>query len=323
MQKSVATLLNGILDYAGLFPPEKLPFYDAIHAFRRYREHAYAPMMARFVIPIAQLPLVHQEVGDIIARSPSKTPWVFSVLGTPTADPDDFLESLEKDIRSIRKFLDSYKQGDVIVDGFEVLFPKDLISGSTKEIVSILSEIQNIWSTLPGVARIFFELPYREIKHFRTIVEAIHVHNKNHRDNIAAKLRTGGLTPDAVPSASELAEAIIHLNEADVAFKCTAGLHQPLRHFDKAVGADVHGFLNVWATAMASKIHKANLSQMCEILNSTQKNDFLFSADKMNVKSFSFSTEQIAFARQNCALSFGSCSFEEPLEYLQKMEMLS
>ena len=48
-------LLERIIDYAGLFPPAKLPLDDAIKNYARYRRDAEAWMLGRFVIPASRL----------------------------------------------------------------------------------------------------------------------------------------------------------------------------------------------------------------------------------------------------------------------------
>src|SRR5262249_48230544 len=44
-----------------------------------------------------------------------------------------------------------------------------------------------------------------------------------------AKMRTGGVTPEAIPSADTVAEYILACAERRLAFKATAGLHHPIR----------------------------------------------------------------------------------------------
>src|SRR5713101_4042837 len=57
MHACVRVLLNRILDYAGLFPPAKLPLEDALRTYLRYRkESPHRWMLGRFVCPTARLP---------------------------------------------------------------------------------------------------------------------------------------------------------------------------------------------------------------------------------------------------------------------------
>jgi hypothetical protein len=79
-------------------------------------------------------------------------------------------------------------------------------------------------------------------------------------DEVAAldlrlKLRTGGTTADAFPSPAELAACIDAALDRELGFKCTAGLHNAVRHpveqgFEHPV--DQHGFLNVLLATRAA-----------------------------------------------------------------------
>lgn len=263
-------------------------------------------MLARFVVPVAQLTNVHQEVGEFI--NVTKSPWVFSILLNVQKDSESFLESLESDVKSMRKFLDRYRQGEAVIDSCEVVLPQEFVENpSAQNLVPFLSEVKEVLSTMPGVPRLFFEVPYRQSKVLEKISTAFAQHNRHERHNIAAKLRTGGLTPDAVPTAEQIANALVTLKENGVAFKATAGLHQPLRHFDKDVGADVFGFFNVWFAAAAIYTQPANVGQLTEILQATQSSFFQFASEVASAGTFRFSLADLAKTRSEFALSFGSC----------------
>jgi hypothetical protein len=48
---SLHALLEGLIDYAGLFPPAALSMQDAVRNYARYREGEYAWALGRFVVP--------------------------------------------------------------------------------------------------------------------------------------------------------------------------------------------------------------------------------------------------------------------------------
>lgn len=55
MNASLRTLLSSLIDYAGLFPPARLPLDQAIRNYASYRRGPDASMLGRFVIPAARL----------------------------------------------------------------------------------------------------------------------------------------------------------------------------------------------------------------------------------------------------------------------------
>ena len=49
------TLLVGLVDFAGLFPPAALPMSDAVRQFAEYRAGPTAVSLGRFVVPVGRL----------------------------------------------------------------------------------------------------------------------------------------------------------------------------------------------------------------------------------------------------------------------------
>jgi hypothetical protein len=142
-----------------------------------------------------------------------------------------------------------------------------------------------------------------------------------------AKIRTGGLTPDAVPKANEIAEFLSQAAARRIPFKATAGLHHPLRS-DHALtySADsphaiMHGFINVFIAAafVWSGYDRATVTA---VLHECDPETFDFSDGQLTWRGRSLSTSQIAGARSEFAHSFGSCSFEEPLADLRALGWL-
>lgn len=76
---SLRALLEGLIDYAGLFPPAALSMQDAVRNYARYREGEFAWALGRFVVP-----------ADRANEVPSEFP--LSVLGVDeqkAANADD------------------------------------------------------------------------------------------------------------------------------------------------------------------------------------------------------------------------------------------
>jgi len=135
---------------------------------------------------------------------------------------------------------------------------------------------------------------------------------------LRAKIRTGGVTPDAFPSAETIAKFIRECRAHHVAFKATAGLHHPLRcvkpltYEPDAPTGPMHGFINVFvAAALPDRAEEILLDH-----------DFQFDDDGVSWRNERVTTEQLAHMRNTFAISFGSCSFEEPIGDLKDLGWL-
>lgn len=51
MTRSLRALLEGLIDYAGLFPPAALSMQDAVRNYARYRDGEYAWALGKFIVP--------------------------------------------------------------------------------------------------------------------------------------------------------------------------------------------------------------------------------------------------------------------------------
>jgi hypothetical protein len=139
-----------------------------------------------------------------------------------------------------------------------------------------------------------------------------------------AKIRTGGLQPEAIPSVDDVAAFISACAERRLAFKATAGLHhairgeQPLTYETDSARATMHGFLNVFMAAAFAWNGEKNISP---ILAETDPQAFAFD-DKAHWRDKSLDVQQVTAARMDFAHSAGSCSFEEPVQELQALGLL-
>jgi hypothetical protein len=124
-----------------------------------------------------------------------------------------------------------------------------------------------------------------------------------------AKVRTGGLGADATPAPEFLAAFLCGAAARRLPFKATAGLHHPIR-------STMHGFLNVFVAATFAwlGVDEATLTR---VLNETDPQAFEFRTDGLRWREWRASTDEVAQARRDFAHSFGSCSFEEPLNDLR------
>jgi hypothetical protein len=142
-----------------------------------------------------------------------------------------------------------------------------------------------------------------------------------------AKLRTGGLTPEAIPAPAAIADFLNRAAARRVPFKATAGLHHPVRaHRPLTYAVDspravMHGFLNVF-TAAAFAWHGFEREVLLAILEEEDPRAFEFAHEGLRWRNHRLATRQIESARDEFAHSFGSCSFEEPVADLRELGWL-
>jgi hypothetical protein len=142
-----------------------------------------------------------------------------------------------------------------------------------------------------------------------------------------AKVRTGGLTPEAIPSSAELAAFLYAAAARRMPFKATAGLHHPVRslrpltYAGDSPRAPMHGFLNVFCAA-ALAYHGVAREDVAGLIEETDPAALEFGESGFAWKGHRLSTSQIHSARSEFAHSFGSCSFEEPIADLRELGLL-
>jgi hypothetical protein len=142
-----------------------------------------------------------------------------------------------------------------------------------------------------------------------------------------AKVRTGGLTPEAVPSSEQVAQFLFDAAARRIPFKATAGLHHPLRaeqaltYAPDSPRAPMHGFLNVFAAA-AFAYEGMKFQSIVELLEERDPAALEFTDDDLRWSQYRIATDQVQAARRAFAHSFGSCSFEEPVTELRNLGLL-
>ena len=295
IEESVKVLLNGIVDYAGLFPPSELALNEAVENYASYLKSRYKWMLGRFVVPAARLDEFFETAQESFDASGEI--WKLSVLGG--ADVDATVKQIED--------FNQRAAGKAVADALEVKAASP-------------SEINNISVHLPEDLTTYFELPLDENLSDSIIELAIRKRR--------AKIRTGGITPDAFPPIERITRFMRICLAANVPFKCTAGLHHPLRsakpltYETNAPVGKMNGFLNVFlAAAFLQQGYEPKL--IYKLLKDERADDFQFRADGVLWQQEYFvHVGQLKVLRDRSVISFGSCSFTEPVEDLQELGLL-
>jgi hypothetical protein len=134
-----------------------------------------------------------------------------------------------------------------------------------------------------------------------------------------AKIRTGSIKPEGIPSIDAVADFLIRCAERKLPFKATAGLHHPIRasypltYAADAPRAVMHGFVNVFLAAAFAWHGDRDL---LPILQEEDPQAFRFDTQAC-WRDRRLTQQQIIAARKQFAHAFGSCSFLEPVQDLQ------
>ena len=309
MLPSVNAFFSQIIDYAGMFPPAKLPLEEALRNYLRYRkESPHRWMLGRFVCPTARL----QDFLALARTSQHSGLLSLTALGQQASQASEFGPQILADVQAIEDFRRGWGN-DAVIDTYEVALPKGAA------VQSLATEMQLVESRLKRAKlRWFIEIPLTGSRTFDEDQLAEISANRQ----VGLKLRTGGLTTDAFPSDDQVAFFIDRCRSARLPWKATAGLHHPRRHWDASLQFWHHGFLNVFGAGLLALAHPLNVNDMAEILSDREAQHFRFDADGFAWKDWTCPTAQIVELRSTAATSFGSCSFDEPCQDLLAMGLI-
>jgi hypothetical protein len=127
-----------------------------------------------------------------------------------------------------------------------------------------------------------------------------------------------------MPQSNTIAAFLVACAKRNVRLKATAGLHHAIRGEQRltyelpSATAVMHGFVNFFVAATAA-YDGANEAEIAEILNDDERRNFNASVEGLQWRKRGFSSEKIREMRERFAISFGSCSFEEPIDEMRAM----
>lgn len=289
---ALRSLLSGLIDYAGLFPPAGLSMDAAVRNYDSYMRGEYAWMLGRLIVPASCL----AEYEEIVRGAHiDASAWRLSVLATAA------------DVGRVTRFNADKRDRFGEIDVLEIK-------------AANAREIQDTALAYDGY-QLYFETPPET---WRSLLPAIGVARAR------AKIRTGGVIAEAIPEESRVLEFLRIASERRVAFKATAGLHHPLRRMQRLTykpdspEAVMHGFLNVFCAAVLLW-HEPELRQEAAWMLGERDADAI-TMDEMSMtwhnSGVTLTAEQIQEAREQFCMGFGSCSFTEPIEDLRALGWL-
>lgn len=302
-----------LIDYAGMFPPASLSLNDALNNYMEYLKGEYNWMLNRFVVPLSCL-------NELKVRTNESGEISLSVILTGGLSESEFRKNMENDIKLLSDFKNSVQH--MKISSFETTLPNELNKDELRD--DLLDFLIDISEQLDrGVnERIPLFLEARLDENYEgtilNVTESLASLNKSY----GYKLRTGGIKSDMFPSSEQIAYCILSCIEFGIPMKCTAGLHHPIRYYDKNLKITVHGFFNVFIAGIMAYALNLSEEEIISIIREENVREFSFTEDYLKWKDYELSWQHIKEARENLMVSFGSCSFTDPVEDLIELKLL-
>ena len=303
---ATSVLLDALIDYAGLFPPASLGMTGAVENYGNYSRSEYSWILGRFICPVARLGEFEKALGALFGdtgRQHNAAGFRGELSVLPGAD-------ISFDLDRVQEFNARFAASPL---------PVDVEIKSVELKVASPEEIARISNIMPEGLETYVEIPASG--HQRELIAAV-------ADcGLRAKIRTGGETADKFPVPEDVVEFIRLCAAAGVPFKATAGLHHPLRSMHRftyqldSPSGIMHGFLNVFLTAA---FLKAGMEPALakQVLVEQSAGAFHFDSNEIVWRDHKLNVRDIAAARQGFSVSFGSCSFTEPIDDLRTLHLL-
>jgi hypothetical protein len=293
---AIRTLLSKSIDYAGLFPPAELDMGTALENYVRYFTGPSSWALGRFIVPVSRL----AEFEDRLRHIPLHQvhwPWRFAaLLGT----------NVEVDLQLLDAFSRRHINSGAIIDTVEV---KATSENGVGEIIRLV----------PSSFQTYIEIPIDRDP--RDLIAAIGHGGRR------AKVRTGGVTPDAFPETGDLLRFIRETVRLAVPFKATAGLHHPLRaayrltYAEDGPSGTMFGFLNL-LLAVAFLRSGMGEAEVVRVLEEGEPDAVQADDSRITWRNHHLDLKVLSDTRRRGVISFGSCSFTEPLGDLEALPLL-
>ncbi|MCH7826316.1 MAG: hypothetical protein IH849_16085 [Acidobacteria bacterium] len=303
MTESLSRLINQPIDYAGLFPPAKLDLKPALEEYRSVMESESAWIVNRFVIAGSQLAegaAIWSEMSDDPDDRVPATVIAKALSSGATAS-----ESLQYEQSLIKA-----QVGCFDVTGLEIKLPiGDELAGCAGALKKSYSWFEE------REIDVYVEFPWEDganeaMAELASVVEGV-----------GFKARLGGVKKEQFPSVEQVASFIYEVAGLESPFKFTAGLHEPVRHYDKDIDVYHHGFLNVFVAAALAMIQNATVAEVEQILKIEDGKLFRFTDQTVECLGSTLSLKDI----DEWWLYFGgygSCTYDEPIEGLKRLGLI-
>lgn len=279
------TAFAGLVDDAAIFPPGNSPLGEAVPAHVARRTEPYADLVGAFVITDHRV----SELKPLLAGRDLSVSVVIAAGAGGIAPAADAVRRSE----------------GLTLAGIEVALrdPADLVSNA-RRVIAGLDQARDLGLVDDDVA-VHVELPQGP-----ATAGWLAAADEVAAADLRLKFRTGGVEASLFPTPDELGSWITAALDRECPFKCTAGLHNAVRHTDEETGFSHHGFLNVLLATRAS----LDGDDPVAVLTETDPAALTARFEELG-------HDTVARTRR-WFTGFGSCSVTEPLDDLHALGLL-
>jgi hypothetical protein len=286
---SIPAFLNSFVDDAAIFPPGNAPLEQAVADHVAHRDEEYADLVGGFVVSDVKV----ADLAKVVSTSTTDVGVNLVVTGGAGAIEPAVTWVSRSEGLSLRAV------------EFALRDEEDLAHNAQR----LIQVVDSLGEQLDDVT-VFAEPPVPDGSPSHGWLAAL--------DELAAreinlKFRTGGVMADLFPSSARLAVCIEAALDRELPFKCTAGLHNALRHTDPETGFEHHGFLNI-LQATRTSLDGGSPEEVARVL---EQKDGAALAERI------LADPDEAARTRRWFTSFGSCSVLEAHEDLVELGLVS
>lgn len=282
---AIETLLTGLLDYAGLYPPASLGIRSAANNYIEYSRGPHAWALGRFIVNLDRVDELRSIAGE------SFNEFRLSVIVTENADWDSVTAQISRGARIDTLEIKYSRAEDVkrivaqIPQGLVTYFEVGMDAGGRAALKSIADVGARAKIRMGGV-----------------VVEAF------------------PSVPNVVQMLQELAGLRLPF-KATAGLHHPLRSRRPLTYQPQSPSGIMHGFVNLCCAAtLASAGGEAG--DVAALLEDQDPSAWRETSDSIQWRDLSWTVNQLAGLRNQFLTSIGSCSFEEPIRDLESLGWL-
>ena len=273
-------MLEGLFDYAGLYPPASVDMRTAVRSYLRSRHSTESKVLGRFVVDIARVEEMRAEAGDAMADLP------VSLIVGAGGDTDRIGQLRSEGVR------------------IEALEWKAGAAG-----------LHDSERAMTAVER-YVELPAARLD--SNLVEALK--RSGLRVKLRSGGLEAGAFPSVEEMARALVLLAEHKIQFKVTAGLHHPLRGEYRltYASDSLVAPMHGFVNV-VCAAALAYGGGGVEEVASVLAERDAGAWRVGPNEIVCGSIAWSADEIREVRQEFLTSIGSCSFVEPLQGLEAL----